>query len=54
MTYIRVKLPKIEELKKELKSLKDVKHYLKYEGIEGDDESIKFLLEKLKEYNELG
>jgi hypothetical protein len=51
MTYITAHIPKLEELKKRLENdPKLIEYYMKYEGWEGDSESIDYLDEKVKDY----
>jgi len=51
MTYITAHLPKLEDLKKQLKEDPDrIRIYAKYMGYEGSSESISYLEEKLMEY----
>lgn len=51
MTYITARLPKLEELKKELEDNPDrIKIYAKYEGFEGPDGTTDYIIEKLEEH----
>lgn len=51
MTYITKYLPDLKNLKKELKDYPDnIRIYSKYEGYVGDEKSMKYLREKIKEY----
>lgn len=51
MTYITKHLSSLEELKKELEENPDrIKMYAKYEGFEGSDGTIDYIIEKLEEY----
>ena len=51
MTYITARLPKLEELKKELEENPDrIKMYAKYEGFEGPDGTTDYIIEKLEEH----
>lgn len=51
MTYITAHIPKLEELKKQLEERPNlVEYYLKYEGWDGDSDSIDYLDQKVKEY----
>jgi hypothetical protein len=51
VTYITKYLPKLEDLKKQLESNPDnIKHYLKYEGFNGDSDSMDYLDEQIKSY----
>jgi hypothetical protein len=52
MTYITARLPKLEELKEELKDPKNLERYLKYMGFEGPDGTIEYLESKIKEYSD--
>jgi len=54
MTYITAHLPKLEDLKKQLKDDPDkLRIYAKYMGYEGPSDSMDYLSEKLKEYFEV-
>jgi len=51
MTYITAHLPKLEDLKKQLKENPNkIKTYMKYMGFEGSSESIEYLDKEIKEY----
>ena len=51
MTYITARLPKLEELKKELEENPDkIKIYMKYMGFEGPEGTIDYLTNKIEEY----
>lgn len=51
MTYITAYIPKLSELKKQLEERPElVQYYLKYEGWDGDSDSIEYLDEKVREY----
>jgi hypothetical protein len=51
MTYIVAHLPTLEELKKELKENPDrIKMYAKYEGFEGPEGTIDYMIQKLEEH----
>ena len=51
MTYITAHLPTLEELKKQLEDNPDrIKIYAKYEGFEGPDGTIDYIIEKLEEH----
>lgn len=53
MTYITARLPKLEDLKKQLEEDPDrLRVYAKYMGYEGPSDSMDYLDEKLKEYFE--
>ena len=53
MTYIIVRLPKLEELKKELEDNPEkIKTYMKYEGYDGNEDSIDYLTEQIEKYLE--
>jgi hypothetical protein len=51
MTYITARLPKLEELKKELEDNPEkIKTYIKYMGFEGPDGTIDYITKKIEEY----
>ena len=51
MTYITKHLSTLEELKRELEENPDrIKIYAKYEGFEGPDGTIDYIIEKLEEH----
>jgi len=51
MTYITARLPKLEELKKELEDTPSkIETYIKYMGYEGPEGSIDYLKEKIEEH----
>jgi len=51
MTYITKHLPSLEELKKELEDNPEkIKYYTKYEGFEGQEGTIDYIIEKLEEH----
>jgi hypothetical protein len=51
MTYITAHIPKLEELKKRLEDdPKLIEYYMKYEGWDGDSESIDYLDKKVRDY----
>ena len=51
MTYITKHLPTLEVLKKELEETpENIKYYAKYEGFEGPDGTIDYIIEKLEEH----
>jgi hypothetical protein len=51
MTYITKHLPTLEVLKKELEeNPENIKYYAKYEGFEGKDGTIDYIIEKLQEH----
>ncbi len=51
MTYITAHLPKLEELKKQLKdNPKRIETYMKYMGFEGPEGSIDYLTKKIEEH----
>lgn len=51
MTYITAHLPKLEDLKKELKQNPDkLRIYMKYMGFEGPEGSIDYLMKQMEDY----
>jgi hypothetical protein len=51
MSYIKIELPHVNLLKKELtKDPNRIKFYLKYDGFGGDIQSVNFLNKKITEY----
>lgn len=51
MTYITARLPKLQDLKRQLEQDPDkLRIYAKYMGYEGPSESIDYLEKKLEEY----
>ena len=53
MSYVYTHLPEIEDLKKNIETNPSVlRYYSKYEGFVGSSESIDYLTQKIKEYNE--
>jgi hypothetical protein len=51
MTYITKHLPSLEQLKKELETNPEkIKYYTKYEGFDGPDGTIDYIVEKLEEH----
>ena len=53
MSYTHTHLPEIEDLKTNIETNPSVlRYYAKYEGFIGSSESVDYLTQKLKEYNE--
>jgi hypothetical protein len=51
MSYIKVYLPELEELKNKIETNFDVlRYYSKYDGFVGSSESVDYLTKKLEEY----
>lgn len=51
MSYIKVYLPKLDELKNRIQTNPDiVRYYSKYEGVIGSIDSVDYLTNKIKEY----
>jgi hypothetical protein len=51
MTYITKHLPTLEELKKQLEeNPEEIKHYVKYEGFQGPEGTINYILQKIEEH----
>ena len=52
MSYIKIYLPELNELKQRIESNDDkwIKFYAKHEGFIGSEESIKYLTEKIEQY----
>ena len=51
MTYITARLPKLEELKKELEeNPKKIETYMKYMGFEGPEGTIDYITHKIEEH----
>ena len=51
MSYVKVYLPELDELKNKIETNYDVlRYYSKYEGFVGSSESIDYLTKKLEEY----
>lgn len=51
MTYITARLPKLEELKKELEdNPKKIETYMKYMGFEGPEGTIDYITNKIEEH----
>jgi hypothetical protein len=54
MTYIIKYVKPLTELKKELETTpENIKHYMKYEGLQGDIESLDYIDLKIKEYYQI-
>jgi hypothetical protein len=53
MSYVYTHLPQIEDLKKNIETNPNVlRYYSKYDGFVGSTESVNYLTQKIKEYNE--
>ena len=53
MSYVYTHLPEIEDLKKNIETNPDVlRYYARYDGFVGSTESVNYLTQKIKEYNE--
>jgi hypothetical protein len=51
MTYITARLPKLEELKKELEDNPEkIETYIKYMGFEGPEGTIDYITNKIEEH----
>ena len=51
MSYVKVYLPELEELKNKIETNFDVlRYYSKYGGFVGSSESVDYLTKKLEEY----
>jgi hypothetical protein len=51
MSFVVIYLPSLEELKIQFESNPDIiRYYLKFEGFNGDSDSVKYLQEKIKTF----
>jgi hypothetical protein len=54
MTYITKYVKPLSELKRELETTpENIKHYMKYEGLQGDIDSLDYIDLKIKEYHQI-
>ena len=54
MTYITKYVKPLSELKKELETTpENIKYYMKYEGLQGNIDSLNYIDLKIKEYHQI-